>query len=442
MRLYQAAGLALLGVLPTVFGGNVLSTEGFTTCQSDPDITVNNVDISFDKSTNIVTFNVAGSSAKQQEVVASLVVTAYGKQVYSNTFDPCAANTKIDQLCPVPAGSFAAVGSQEIPSKFASVVPAIAFTVPNLDGVATLNLQAKDGGQNLACISSSVGNGKTAAVPAVSYVSAGIGGAALVLTSASALGSVGHAGASTMSPTFGEVFGWFSGMAMNGMLSVGYPAVYRDFTKNFGFSTGLIQWNGMQKSIDSFRKHTGGNLTGPDNNVLDLQNATLVYSNGGSPTNTTTKISKRTWDILFDTADLTIRDFSTTVNGTQSGSSNSTGSGSNNKVSHLVHGIQGYVEELTIPEANTFMTVLLIFAILVAVIVVGILLFKVILEGWAMFASFPQKLTSFRKNYWWITAKTITNLILLLYGIWTLYCIFQVSDTTLRNHCLEILTYL
>jgi hypothetical protein len=90
-----------------------------------------------------------------------------------------------------------------------------------------------------------------------------------------------------------------------------------------------------------------------------------------------------------------------------------------------VQGIQGYVEQLTIPQANTFMTVLLIFAIVVAAIVVGILLFKVILEAWALFGKFPKALTTFRKEYWRVMAQTITTLILLLYGVWTLYCIYQ-----------------
>ena len=71
---------------------------------------------------------------------------------------------------------------------------------------------------------------------------------------------------------------------------------------------------------------------------------------------------------------------------------------------------------------------LLIFAIVIAAITVGILLFKVILETWALLASFPKKLISFRKRYWGILAKTIVNLILLLYGVWTLYCIFQFTN--------------
>ncbi|EQK99918.1 Transient receptor potential (TRP) domain containing protein [Ophiocordyceps sinensis CO18] len=71
------------------------------------------------------------------------------------------------------------------------------------------------------------------------------------------------------------------------------------------------------------------------------------------------------------------------------------------------------------------MTVLLIVAIIIAAIVVGILLVKVILEAWALFGSFPKSLAGFREHYWGFIARTITSLILILYGIWVLYCIFQ-----------------
>jgi len=94
-------------------------------------------------------------------------------------------------------------------------------------------------------------------------------------------------------------------------------------------------------------------------------------------------------------------------------------------VQKTVNGIQAYVEQLSVPQSNTFMTVLLIGAIVIAAIAVGILLFKVILETWALFGSFPKSLTGFRKHYWRTMARTIVNLILVLYGIWVLYCIFQ-----------------
>ena len=200
-------------------------------------------------------------------------------------------------------------------------------------------------------------------------------------------------------------------MAMNGMHSVDYPPIYRKFAKNFGFSTGLIPWGSMQTSIDNFRKSTGGNLT--RDSYEFLRNATLIYSDGAT-TNTSSNVARRGWELV-------VRQIKTSVNGTD-GSDKSTSGSSTPK---FVSGIQGYVEQYSVPEANTFMTVLLVFAIVLATVAVAILLFKVILEAWALFGKFPQKLTTFRKEYWRVMAQTITNLIFLLYSVWTLYSIFQ-----------------
>ena len=284
-----------------------------------------------------------------------------------------------------------------------------------------------DSGVGLACIQSSVNNGKTVDVPAVSYVAVGIAGAALALTGLAALGSAGGPGGHTPGPNFGDVLGWFQSMAMNGMMSVQYPPIYRSFTKNFAFSGGLVPWNSMQLSIDSFRNRTGGNLT--EDSVQYLRNATLIFSDGSNKKSGT--LAKRSFSILKDLI-LSPRQVTTNINGTQFGGSgdggNTTLTSSGNKVTHIVHGIQGYVEQLTIPQANTFMAVLLTFAIVIAAIAVGILLLKVILETWALFGSFPKRLTNFRKRYWGLLARTITNLILLLYGVWTLYCVYQFTN--------------
>lgn len=315
---------------------------------------------------------------------------------------------------------------QPVLASYANEIPSIAFNIPDLEGGAKLELTTLDSGQDLACIESDVTNGKTVEAPAVSYVAVGVAGAALLITGISAVGSAGTAGSHAPSPNFGDVIGWFQSIAMNGMLSAQYPPIYRSFTKNFAFSGGLIPWTSMQTSIDKFRRATGGNLT--DDNVQYLQNANLVYTTGS--TSESGIVSRRAIDFLFETH-LISRDTSTTINGAQPGTgaaaTNGTSSGSS-KVTHIVHGIQGYVEQLTIPKANTFMTVLLIFAIVIAAIAVGILLLKVILETWALFGSFPKKLTTFRKRYWGLLARTITNLILLLYGVWTLYCIYQFTN--------------
>lgn len=56
------------------------------------------MNVKYDRSTNLVTFDIAGSSLKEQKVKAVLTVTAYGKEVYRNEFDPCDKN--MTQLCP------------------------------------------------------------------------------------------------------------------------------------------------------------------------------------------------------------------------------------------------------------------------------------------------------------------------------------------------------
>ena len=289
-----------------------------------------------------------------------------------------------------------------------------------------LELQNEQTGENVGCIESSVGNGHTLNMPVISYVAAGIAAAALIVSGIAAIVSGGHPGASTSSPTFTEVIGWFQGMAANGMLSVQYPQVYQSFTSNFAFSTGLVPWGAMQNSIDNFRNKTGGNLTDATYQYLK-NNATLVYDQGNNSTST---LSRRALDfaslVLRDGTEVNVNGTSATVGGSSAG--NSSSSDSSSKQTQYVKGIQAYVEQLTIPQANTFMTVLLVWAIVVGAIVVSILLMKVILEAWSMFGNLPKSLESWRKRYWWRMAKALINLILLLYGVWTLYCIYQFTN--------------
>ncbi|KAK3116192.1 hypothetical protein LTR53_003686 [Teratosphaeriaceae sp. CCFEE 6253] len=420
--------LALLSILPVgVLGGNLLSTTGFSSCMNNGTVQVKKLDVSYDKDTRVLTFDVAGSSDIVQNVTATLLVSAYGKQVYTKEFNPC--DTGMPEMCPVPAASFASRGSETIPPEFASQIPAIAFSIPDLDGTVKMQLKG-DGGQDVACVESTVGNGRTLVIPAVSYAAVGIAAAALLLSGLAGLAAGGHPGASTPSPTFGEVIGWFQGMAMNGMMSVKYPPVYQSFASNFAFSTGLVPWGQMQTSIDNFREKTGGNLTN-DNYQYLTKNATLVYTDGTN--NATSSMIRRAFETALlwarDGTSVTLDGASTNIGGGASSTdTTSSSSGNDGKMDHYVSGIQAYVEKLSIPQANTFMTVLLIWAIICGAIVVFILLVKVILEAWSMFGNIPKSMESWRRRYWWRLAKALTNLVLLLYGTWTLYCIYQFTN--------------
>ena len=101
------APFILLATAPLgALAGDVLKTTGYSSCQDDSEIKVNRMDIEFDKATKKVVFDVSGTRLKKQEVMATLVVNAYGIEVYKNEFDPCKEDTKVPQLCP---GKFATV---------------------------------------------------------------------------------------------------------------------------------------------------------------------------------------------------------------------------------------------------------------------------------------------------------------------------------------------
>ena len=114
------------------------------------------------------------------------------------------------------------------------------------------------------------------------------------------------------------------------MYSVNYPPLYRNFAKNFAWSTGLVSWNSMQIAIDNFRSTTGGNLT--DMSYQYLQNATLMYTAQPSDVQS---LQKR--DLDFGIGD---------------GSSASLANATNGGPAHVVSGIEAFAESLLIPSAK------------------------------------------------------------------------------------------
>lgn len=96
-------GLALvsLALLQSIQAAEILSIDGFTNCNNGSSaISVQKIKVSFDKSTSSVDFDVAGTNEQEQDVTATLIVTAYGMEVLSKSFDPCDEGTKVEQLCP------------------------------------------------------------------------------------------------------------------------------------------------------------------------------------------------------------------------------------------------------------------------------------------------------------------------------------------------------
>lgn len=83
-----------------VMGDDILKTVGFNICEQDAQVSVQRADITYNNADRTVVFNVAGTSNQVQSVTAHLSVTAYGMNIYDNTFNPCDEGTFVKQLCP------------------------------------------------------------------------------------------------------------------------------------------------------------------------------------------------------------------------------------------------------------------------------------------------------------------------------------------------------
>ena len=91
--------LGLLSILSTgVLAGDILSTNGFSTCTSDPSIKVSALNVQYNRKTRQLVFDVAGASEKAQNVSINMIVSAYGKQVYQDSYNPCTSG--LPEMCP------------------------------------------------------------------------------------------------------------------------------------------------------------------------------------------------------------------------------------------------------------------------------------------------------------------------------------------------------
>lgn len=92
-----ALALTLAG---SAMAENVLETIGLTNCGPDSDIRVRTADVSYDHGDKEVWFDLQGTSNRVQNVTAELKVTAYGEEIFAESFDPCDQSTFVEQLCP------------------------------------------------------------------------------------------------------------------------------------------------------------------------------------------------------------------------------------------------------------------------------------------------------------------------------------------------------
>lgn len=465
--------LTLLACLLLVAADDNLHSTGAYPCsdQSSP-LSVSNFSFIFDRNSGNVTYNVSGHSNIEVSLEAHITVVAYGQQVLDQSVNLCEEG--VTELCPIRPGPVVASAMYAVPEKYTRGIATIAYKIPDLEGLITIQLFNAATGENLGCFRTEISNGNSTQTDSVKYVTMGIIAAALAAAAASSAGGGGGAGGGGSAgggagggggaaaggaggahaaapaaaqgpaggfhaPGFVELFNSVQGIATAGMMSVNYPSVYSSFSQNVGWSVGIISWDGLQHQIDEFRNSTGGNLK--KSSLTQLKQATLIRQNqtngamyDGSLLSNDTAQQKM--------ANLFIRQADINNNSTDNGTatfSMGMGGGGGTPTSHgepqktgvsLVQGLKAYVEELSIPSTNTFMTVLVWFCIIMAACITLIMAVKLALEVYCRwYKPLGKNLENFRRRYWIHLGSTIVRVVLVLYGLGVLYCCFQFKQS-------------
>jgi hypothetical protein len=249
-----------------------------------------------------------------------------------------------------------------------------------LDGKVQVYINSTDTGAPVACVEANLSNGKTVYQKGVEWTVAVIAGLGLVASAiTSGLGhsnTAAHVAANALS-----LFGFFQAQAMIGETAVSMPPIVESWTQNFQWSMGIIHVGFLQTIATWYQRSTGGTPS----TVLSTLATTSVL------------VQKRSLDvgreILKRGSEHLIRRGNSPVTGTT------------NKI--VVTGLDRVGFIANIEETNIFMTGLIWFVIFVALVMIGVGLFKLGCEALVKSGKMsPDKFQDFR-NGWKIVMRGI-----------------------------------
>lgn len=264
MRLSRFLPIALLGSIPSALAGYI-GTDQVSYCSEARAVIVESFSIFYFQANQSVAFSFSLASVESNlNVSANVYVNAYGIQVANVTVDLCDYFAGV--VCPLPTVNFTGWGTYPIPSTYISQIPSIAFTVPDIEAYARVELISVTDGSVAACLQTTLSNGLTVKHKGVAIASG-------VFTLVALLVGLIHT-AAVNSPSPAQ-YRWFDALYLfqtamaTGLLHLNYPLVFMSFTSNFAWAFSLFHSTKMQNSIDSMRDRTGGSLTGMTYDSID-----------------------------------------------------------------------------------------------------------------------------------------------------------------------------
>lgn len=271
------------------------SDEAFY-CLNSTSIQVDGFGLTYHKSNGSLDFQFSLTPiATDLNVDVNLYVTAYGLEVLNQTLNICDLFSGV--ICPLPNFNFTgeyqvsrmrfparvyralmlAVGYGSYPfPDLVNDLPALAWTVPDLEAFARLELRSTDGGELRACVQTTIVNGLSAEQTSVKW-------AAGMFTLVAVLVGLIHSCINSPSPAqyrwFDIVLLYQTAVAL-ALMPLNYPLVYRAFARNFFWAVGMVSSDSFRTSINDMRYKTGGNLNGTVYPDIQFINADLTDNEG------------------------------------------------------------------------------------------------------------------------------------------------------------------
>ena len=313
-------------------------------------------------------------------------------------FDPCFAN--IYSMCPINA-SVPIIANGIIPVAEADVagIPDIALTIPDFEGQAIVRIYSNSTQSQIACYSAILTNGNTFSHPNATGSIVGIF-VVVALISSAATAIYGQVLQETRkhyahSLSVFVVFSILQHVFFTGALSMNFPSVLVAFWSNFGWASGMIYSKSMQESINQFVGSDRGNVS-MVGSALSGQNA--VNLGGGYSASMIYKraLGSQNLNRLFSTP-LQKRSL---VNQTPGFTWYGTPVASGLPLPGNFSSFAGTLAELNIPASNAFLTGVLWFLILVALLIALIVMMKTAVEVAAKLKIVQADRLGFFRKYW------------------------------------------
>jgi len=343
MRFFDSLPLGFLGLLAAassvLAGEKVIYASSVEFCGENQLILLEKVNFRFYPTNSSVQFEImANSVANNVSALLNFQLVAYGLKPVNVSIDLCEAGGGL--LCPLPVYNYNGSATYIIPESYTKQIPSIAYYLPNLEANARLSIIDQNTGQEAACITAYLSNGLTTNH---NYVSWAVGAVILIAFIICLINSVFPISAIYSGPDYRllTAVAWLQHIVVTGMISVNYPALFQAFTRNFAWTFGLIYIAPLEN--DTIRKalSTGG-LNETSRDAIGITNAinqigSAIDSAIGNVASTSTAGPYELANVQSGTAD------SASV------------------------GIEQFVEKMQLSPATAFVTALVVFLMLAAI---------------------------------------------------------------------------